>query len=115
VRGPAEGSRPELTKGNRMDLTEFRESGLLQEANRQFFHPLGLALEVFTTDDGTVTEIAGLRDSRDDPEGMIYGEDYISSDIAKQKAATVAALFDSKREARLKALGYIVQPIPDKE
>jgi hypothetical protein len=28
-----------------MDLGEFRDLGFLQEANRQFFHPLGLALE----------------------------------------------------------------------
>lgn len=29
-----------------MDVAEFRELGFLQEANRQFFHPLGLALSV---------------------------------------------------------------------
>lgn len=28
-----------------MDMAEFQEGGYLQEANRQFFHPLGLALE----------------------------------------------------------------------
>jgi hypothetical protein len=31
---------------NYMDLDEFREVGFLQEANRQFFHMLGLAIEV---------------------------------------------------------------------
>lgn len=30
---------------NYMDMEEFRERGYLQEANRQWFHPLGLALE----------------------------------------------------------------------
>ena len=30
----------------RIDIAEFRRLGLLQEANRRFFHPLGLALEV---------------------------------------------------------------------
>lgn len=29
-----------------IDVAEFRELGFLQEANRQFFHPLGLALSV---------------------------------------------------------------------
>lgn len=29
----------------RIDISEFRELGFLQEANRLFFHPLGLALE----------------------------------------------------------------------
>lgn len=31
-----------------IDIAEFRETGFLQEANRQFFHPLGLALSVQT-------------------------------------------------------------------
>lgn len=30
---------------NYIDLTEFRERGYLQELNRQFLHPLGMALE----------------------------------------------------------------------
>lgn len=35
-----------------IDVGEFRERGFLQEANRLFFHPLGLALQVRTmTDD----------------------------------------------------------------
>lgn len=29
-----------------LDLREFLDGGFLQEANRQFFHPLGLALEI---------------------------------------------------------------------
>jgi hypothetical protein len=35
----------------RMDIREFRELGFLQEANRLFFHPHGLALEVTTVTD----------------------------------------------------------------
>jgi hypothetical protein len=34
-----------------MNIGEFRRSGFLQEANRQFFHPHGLALEVTTATD----------------------------------------------------------------
>ena len=33
-----------------MDIKEFREQGFLQEANRLYFHPLGLALEVRIND-----------------------------------------------------------------
>lgn len=33
-----------------IDITEFREEGYLQEANRLFFHPLGLALETTVCD-----------------------------------------------------------------
>jgi hypothetical protein len=58
-----------------MDLTEFRDLGLLQEVNRCFFHPLGLALAVnVSVEDGAyvVDSIAGIFDNRDDPEGYIY-------------------------------------------
>lgn len=60
----------------RMDIKEFREEGFLQEANRLFFHPLGLALEVKVEDDGTET-LGGIWDYRDDPEGVAFGPDMI--------------------------------------
>jgi hypothetical protein len=34
-----------------IDITEFRETGFLQEANRQFFHPHGLAMEITIVDE----------------------------------------------------------------
>jgi len=37
-----------------MDIKEFKERGYLQEVNRKFLHPLGLALEV-VIDDGSYT------------------------------------------------------------
>lgn len=36
----------------KIDIKEFRESGYLQELNRTFLHPLGLALEVEIDDKG---------------------------------------------------------------
>ena len=57
----------------RMDPGEFRRLGYLQEVNRCFLHPLGLALEVVTEADGTTT-FGEVWDYRDDPEGMIFGE-----------------------------------------
>ena len=56
----------------RMDLNEFRDGGFLQEVNRQFFHPLGLALEIFTDEEGNVAEIGGIWDYRDDEEGLLF-------------------------------------------
>lgn len=35
----------------RIDVAEFRSEGYLQEVNRRFLHPLGLALEVTRVDD----------------------------------------------------------------
>ena len=80
----------------RIDLTEFRDEGFLQEVNRKFFHPLGLALEVIMEADGTVSKIGGVWDYRDDPEGMFFGEDMIK----QEKIDKVEALRVSKIETR---------------
>lgn len=56
-----------------LDVKEFRELGYLQELNRKFLHPLGLALSVRVAEDGSET-LAGIWDYRDDPEGMLFGE-----------------------------------------
>lgn len=89
----------------RIDPAEFQSEGYLQEVNRQFLHPLGLALEVVKHDDGT-TAIGGVWDYRDDPEGIAFG----GMDLA-DKARHVAALWVDRAPARLAALGYVVQPI----
>lgn len=70
-----------------MDLDEFLNEGYLQEVNRKFFHPLGLALAVNCDEDGVVTGIAGLWDYRDDPEGIVFGDGGVDAD----KATTVEA------------------------
>lgn len=64
----------------RMNLNEFRNEGFLQEVNRLFFHPLGLALEVFVGEDGNVTSLGGIWDYRDDPEGMFFTNDSLSEE-----------------------------------
>ena len=56
-----------------MPVKEFRREGYLQELNRQFLHPLGLALEVIVEDDGSET-LGGIWDYRSDPEGIRYAE-----------------------------------------
>ena len=57
----------------RMDVKEFRELGYLQELNRQFLHPLGLALEVVIDDDTGNESFGGVWDLPADPEGISYG------------------------------------------
>lgn len=90
---------------NRMTVKEFRELGYLQEVNRCFLHPLGLALEVVIDDDGEET-FGGVWDYRDDPEGMRYGDHMISG----TKAARIEQERRQKAAARVEALGYEVQP-----
>lgn len=66
----------------RIDIKEFRKLGFLQEVNRTFFHPLGLALEVIINADGTEV-LGGIQDYRDDPEGFYYAEGIITQDKKK--------------------------------
>ncbi len=88
-----------------IDPKEFRELGFLQEANRLFFHPLGLAMEVVVHEDGT-EEFGGVWDYRDDPEGMIFGD---KPDAGK--AAAVAAEKRRRRSCRVGLMGTAIQPL----
>ena len=82
---------------NRMSIKEFREEGFLQEANRKFFHPLGLALEVTIDDDTGEEHISSIWDYRHDPEGMLYGKESIS----REKIVKIEKLRLSKIKARI--------------
>ena len=77
----------------RISAKEFREKGYLQEANRLFFHPLGLALEVIIDENGD-EKFGGVWDSRDDPEGIIFEEFDLS------KVAYIQSEFVARRAAR---------------
>ncbi len=93
----------------RIDIKEFRSKGFLQEANRLFFHPLGLALEVIINEEDGSEKLGGVWDYRDDPEGMLFGDDMINV----EKVNHVGGLKHSKLEAR-RALGCNkkgIQPI----
>ena len=91
-----------------MSIKEFREIGFLQEANRQFFHPLGLALEV-TTDAGE-ERLSGVWDYREDPEGMSFTKEEVTAPEFRQKVANVNELRRSKTATRLRNRGCVIQP-----
>lgn len=90
-----------------LDLKEFKTSGLLQEVNRQFFHPRGLALEVLVDHDGQVTGLGGIQDFRDDPEGvwMVMDADRVA------RGNRVQAALDARVDARVERLGWLIQPL----
>lgn len=88
----------------RIDVAEFRTLGYLQEVNRRFLHPLGLALEVVIDDDGS-ERLGGIWDYRDDPEGMLYGDGVIDAD----KVAYVDEQEQARRHPRCRALGFWIQ------
>lgn len=89
----------------RMDILEFQELGFLQEVNRLFFHPLGLALEVIWDEDKK--RLGGIWDYRDDPEGIVFAQGVIRSD----KIKNVLDEQERHREARTKIFGDIIQEV----
>lgn len=103
---------------NFIDIKEFRELGILQELNRQFLHPLGLALEVVIEEDGT-ERLGSVWDYRDDPEGIHYAladKEFTNSDRLlsfKNKANNVLKLFEDRKKDRIEKLGFFIEPIPD--
>lgn len=93
---------------NKMTVKEFREQGYLQELNRLFLHPLGMALEVVLNEDGT-ERFGEVWDDRDDDEGIIYGE---LKDIDREKALRIHEERITKSTLRRARFGWAVQPPP---
>lgn len=95
-----------LAEPKMMSVKEFRELGFLQEVNRLFLHPLGMALEVTIKDDGE-EKLGGILDCRDDPEGIIF---HNLDESGLKKIELVHAFSEEKHKERLERLGYIIQP-----
>ena len=123
-----------------MSVEEFQSSGVLQELNRRVLHPLGLALEVKretrswyrrlwlhtksllmrTPLDNEAAKwepwkLGGIWDYRDDPEGIIFGDEYLESEEALEKSAIFSNLVESRWEDRVSGCGFWVQPIKNEE
>ena len=94
-----------------LSIKEFRELGLLQEVNRKFFHPLGLALAVELNYDGTES-LKEIIDSRDDPEGFIFGD--LTTERHVKYSENVQKMFKDKEQYRKNKFGFHVQPIGTK-
>lgn len=88
-----------------ISVKEFRRLGLLHEVNRQFLHPLGLALEVTLKEDGEEF-FSAVWDSRDDPEGISFFE--LDEGLMKK----VQSMVDARHPERVKRLGYWIQSKP---
>ncbi len=86
-----------------MDIKDFRENGYLQELNRTFLHPMGLALEVILEEDGS-EYLGGIWDYQDDPEGIYFAEE-----ISQDKINFVKKIQEEKFPIRKEAIGYIIQ------
>ena len=93
-----------------IDLDELRDSGYLLEANRRFFHPLGLALFImYSTDTG---EPLGLDvfDWRHDPEGCVFDQ---FTRLECIRAAKVEQEWQKRGAVRRERLGFVIQPLDE--
>lgn len=95
-----------------MDIAEFRQLGYLQELNRRFLHPLGLAIEIVQHEDGSES-LGGVWDYRDDPEGLFY-DIANAGDKEKEEFKSRANFIDVELNirfgARKGALGFDIEP-----
>lgn len=89
----------------KMSVKEFRAFGYLQELNRRFLHPLGLALEVVIGLDGE-EHFGEVWDGREDPTGFIYGPDT----MLPEKAQRVYTEMGAREHLRYKKYGFVIQP-----
>lgn len=94
-----------MAEPKKISIKEFREQGYLQELNRQFLHPLGLALEVNLNFDGSES-LGEVWDYRDDPEGMLYGPNMINP----ERASRIAEEWHFKELERGSRFGWMIQP-----
>ena len=84
-----------------MNLKDFRQLGYLQELNRRFLHPLGLALEIYKEDNGDF-RFGKIWDNREDKEGIYF--DICNSDfLRKQRFLLNKNYIDLEFQKRKKA------------
>lgn len=93
-----------MTDPKLLDWKTLREDGYLQEVNREFFHPLGLALGIKLHGGEFVT--IDIMDARDDADGYVFNSD-IDLD---EKAKKLHDIREARKDARVESLGYWVQP-----
>lgn len=74
----------------KMEISDFYSEGYLQELNRLFLHPLGLAMVVEEDEEGNIF-FNGIEDNRDDPEGFLYGEDILDLEVVEEIKANMKA------------------------
>lgn len=94
----------------RMPIADFVRLGFLQEINRRYLHPLGLALEV-ELENGEPARLGGVWDYRHDPEGLLFSEEDLRSAEVRRKADEFSAHLFARYPDRIRAVGAWVQPL----
>lgn len=101
----------DMPEVKRIDIDDFVRLGFLQEVNRIFFHPRGLALEA-NFENGKFVSLGGVWDYREDPEGISFGGSDLDSEESRIKARNVLKEFENHVPARMKRFGSPLQQIP---
>jgi len=94
-----------------LPIQEFKESGLLQEANRLFFHPRGMALAIEgphpNEPDSDVEWKLSHIQVTDDPEGFMF------TDLEQGSGMTASLMLAERLYPRMKMFGIssTIQPL----
>lgn len=96
-----------LTEAPLVDGAELQRLGYLQEVNRRFFHPLGLAFAWFPDQSG----ILAVLDHRADPEGVGFAPGMLDADVSRMRADYVDGERASRVARRVSVFGAVVQPL----
>jgi len=98
---------------NIMDVEVFRKMGYLQELNRLFLHPLGLALSIIVEEDGK-EHFGEIWDYREAEEGIYYdlknSKDKRIKEFKKKQKFIEKELLE-RIPKRIKKLGFGVESI----
>lgn len=89
---------------NTIGTQELLDKGIIQEVNRLFLHPRGMALAVSSDDETNESKLIML-DDRDDDTGFYYPDGVIT----QEKKKHCLKLHESKVVHRVNNLGYVVQ------
>jgi hypothetical protein len=95
-----------LGEPKEINLKEFRDFGYLQEVNRRFFHPLGLALIMDCDGEDENQAHLAIQDFRHLNEGQRFPEALISI----QKAERIQDELEMREGYRIQAMGWAQQP-----
>jgi len=97
-----------MSEIKKMNIKDFRAEGYLQELNRRFLHPLGLAMEVIIEEDGT-EKLGDVWDYREEDEGMCYHKTLLNNPVFKAKKEKLDKIIKERRSKREKILGFWIQ------
>lgn len=104
-----------------VDLKEFKDAGYLQELNRRFLHPLGMAMEILVDEQSGYAAFGGIHDMRDRQEGCTFK---LSEERTDERAKKFIINRDrindeiqKRKEHRKKLFGgdTFIEPIPTSE